>query len=114
MDKPVEFIQVVVAFDSRQGALDAARRLVERRLAACAQVVGPVESVYRWQGAVETAQEHLLLIKTATGKFGGVERAILDAHPYSTPEILAFPVVGGAEGYLAWLRDSLSGEAPAG
>jgi periplasmic divalent cation tolerance protein len=78
--------------------------LVDGRLAACAQVVGPIRSRYRWRGAVETAEEWLLLVKTTRAAWPAVERAILAAHPYDEPELIALPVVAGSEGYLGWVE----------
>jgi len=97
-------IQVVTTTDSEAAAAEIARRLVERRLAACVQIVGPVASVYRWQGRVEEAREWQCLIKTRRELFDAVAAAIRDAHPYTCPEILAFPVVAGDAAYLDWLE----------
>lgn len=77
--------------------------LVDRRLAACVQVVGPIESRYRWQGEVETATEWMCVIKTTLARYDEVEQAVRAAHSYDEPEILAVAVVAGSAGYLAWL-----------
>lgn len=90
-----------------QGAA-LARRLVERGVAACVQML-PIESVYRWKGAVAEESETLLLVKLAAERYPEVEAEILSAHPYETPEILMLPVTAGLPAYLAWL-----GEAPDG
>ncbi|MBM4187851.1 MAG: divalent-cation tolerance protein CutA [Gemmatimonadetes bacterium] len=100
----IEALQVVTTVDDRERARVIANRLVEDRLAACVQVVGPIESVYRWEGRVETAAEWLCLIKTTTDRYDDLERAIRAIHPYHEPEILAFPVIRGSPGYLAWLE----------
>ena len=81
--------------------------LVERRLAACVQVAGPIASRYRWQGEVETAREWQCLAKTEAGRYPEVEAAIRELHPYDEPEIIATPIVAGSAGYLAWLSESL-------
>ncbi len=99
------FIQVMTATDKREDAERIARSLVERRLAGCVQIVGPVTSVYRWQGKIETAGEWLCLIKSRAELYGAIERAIAALHPYQVPEILALPVTAGSGAYLAWLRD---------
>ena len=80
--------------------------LVERRLAACVQVVGPVESRYRWEGRVETATEWLCVAKTTAERYDELEAAIGDLHSYDVPEILAVPVVRGSAAYLQWLGDA--------
>ena len=82
--------------------------LVERRLAACAQVLGPMTSTYWWEGAVETAQEHLVLAKTTADRFEGIREHVRSEHPYDNPEILAVPVTAAAGSYAAWLREVLA------
>lgn len=79
-----------------------ARALVERRLAACVQIV-PIESVYRWQGKVEDAAESLLICKIKRQDYPGVEAAILALHSYETPEIVMLPIEAGSSAYLAWI-----------
>jgi periplasmic divalent cation tolerance protein len=96
-------IAVVTTTASRDEALRLAHALVERQLAACVQVVGPIESVYRWQGAVEQAAEWQCWIKTVRGNFAPVEEAIRSLHSYEVPEILAVPIVAGSADYLTWL-----------
>lgn len=80
-----------------------ARELVEARLAACANVLPAVASVYRWQGRTEEATEVPLLIKTTRGCYPALERALRARHPYELPEILALPVAGGFQDYLRWV-----------
>jgi periplasmic divalent cation tolerance protein len=82
-----------------------ARTLVEQGLAACVNRLAPVESVYRWQGAVERAVEVPLLIKTTRERFGEVEEAIRALHPYQVPEIVAWPITAGLASYLRWVTD---------
>lgn len=86
-----------------------AAALVERQLAACVQIVGPVTSVYRWQGAVERSEERLLLVKTTAHAFPRVEAAIQELHSYDCPEIVALPIDAGSADYLAWLREQVGG-----
>ncbi len=107
-----EFIQVMTATDKREEAERIARSLVEMRLAACVQIVGPVTSIYRWKGAVETAEEWLCLVKSRSECYGAIERAIRALHSYETPEILALPVTAGSRDYLDWLRGEVA--APCG
>jgi len=103
-----KFIQVITATDRKEDAERIARSLVEGRLAGCVQIVGPVTSVYRWKGKIETAGEWLCLIKSREDFYGAIEQAILSLHPYETPEILSFPVAAGNRGYLDWLRGELA------
>lgn len=84
-----------------------ARDLVESRLAACVNILPSVQSIYRWQGRVEVAQEVLLFIKTSAGRFPELQQRIIHLHSYETPEIIALPVSAGLDKYLAWIRESL-------
>ena len=97
------YLQVHTTTDSRELALKIARSTVEARLAACAQVVGPIASTYRWQGFVEQADEWLLLLKTTRERFAALAEHIRGEHTYETPEILAFPVEAGSADYLRWI-----------
>ena len=84
--------------------------LVEEGLAACVNVLGPVESVYRWQGAIERAGEVQLLIKTTGARFDALQARLAALHPYDVPELLAFRAERGAPDYLAWIA-AQTGEA---
>lgn len=81
-----------------------ARTLVEEGLAACVTTLSGVESIYRWQGAIESAAEWLLLIKSTQERYPDLERRIVELHTYDTPEILAVPASAGLDRYLEWLR----------
>jgi periplasmic divalent cation tolerance protein len=94
---------ILTNLPDRESALRLARTLVERRLAACVNVLGGCTSIYRWQGNMETAEEVPLFIKTRQALYGEVEAAIRSLHPYELPEIVAVSVVRGLSGYLAWL-----------
>lgn len=89
----------------RASAAELARAAVEERLAGCVQVLS-VGSTYRWEGAIETADEQLLLIKTTALRAGELEAFLSAHHPYEEPEILTVPIVSGSEGYLTWLAQS--------
>ncbi|MHB1083257.1 MAG: divalent-cation tolerance protein CutA [Thiobacillus sp.] len=80
-----------------------AHTLVENRAAACVNVLAPCHSIYRWQGAVETADEIPLLIKTSSVQYALVENLILAHHPYDVPELIAIPITHGLPAYLDWL-----------
>jgi periplasmic divalent cation tolerance protein len=92
---------------SGEEARKIAEALVERRLAACVNIVGPIHSVYRWKGAVESAPEHLLVIKTTTAAFPRVRDAIRELHSYELPECIMLPVEAGGEEYLKWIEESV-------
>jgi periplasmic divalent cation tolerance protein len=99
-----EYIQVVTTTEHREDAERIARALVEERLAACVQIVGPIGSTYRWHDAIENAQEWQCWAKSRRDLYDEIERAIRRLHPYEVPEILAVPVAAGSTSYLAWLE----------
>lgn len=82
------------------------RSLVEARLAACVQLLPGIESIYRWEGAVDTAGEVLLLIKTTQACFDRLQARLVALHPYEVPELVALPAVAGLPAYLHWVADS--------
>jgi periplasmic divalent cation tolerance protein len=102
-----DHVQVLTTVGSEEDAERISVALVEGRLAACVQTVGPIASRYRWQGKVETAREWQCLAKTEASRYPEVEAAIRELHPYDEPEILATPIVAGSAGYLAWVSESL-------
>ena len=87
----------------QESAQILARTVVEQGLAACANVLAPCTSVYRWQGEVETATEVPVLMKTTRERYEALEAAIKAAHPYELPEIIAVPLAAGLPAYLAWV-----------
>jgi periplasmic divalent cation tolerance protein len=91
---------------TRDEAERIAKAIVEDGLAACVQLLPPMRSVYRWQGAVQQSEEILLLIKTTETRFPQLENRIEELHSYDTPEIIAVPVIAGAQKYLTWLQDA--------
>lgn len=97
-------LTVLTTTDTAQKAEDLASGAVAARVAACAQVVGPVVSVYRWEGAVETTREWQILFKTAAARYDALETWLTHAHDYDTPEIIATPVVRGSAAYLEWVE----------
>jgi periplasmic divalent cation tolerance protein len=92
---------------TRAEAERLAEALVERRLAACVNVVGPVASIYRWQGAVERADEFLLLIKSTAAQFPAIAAAIKELHSYQLPECIELVVSAGSDAYLEWIAASV-------
>lgn len=99
----MDTLLVITNLPDKDAAQTLAALLVERRLAACVNILAPCVAVYRWQGAMETAEEVPLLIKTTQACYPALEEAIRGAHPYELPEIIAVPVTQGLPGYLAWV-----------
>ena len=91
----------------REQAERIARRLLELHLAACINILPGVQSIYRWQGGIESAAEVLMLIKTRSSLTAEVQSTLAGLHSYEVPEFLVLPISGGSESYLAWLRTSL-------
>jgi periplasmic divalent cation tolerance protein len=83
-----------------------AQQLVEEKLAACVSILPPMRSIYRWQGAVERADERQLLIKTTAVRLAALESRIRQLHPYDTPEFIVIPITQGSIAYLSWLAES--------
>ena len=102
-----EFVQIVTTVENKEDAQRIATALLEKRLAACVQIVGPMSSHYWWQGKIEEATEYQCLIKSRGELFPVVEKAIKAVHPYQVPELLAMPVLAGGAAYLAWLDSEL-------
>ena len=98
-------LQVTTTADSEEAALRLARGIVEARLGACAQVLGPISSTYWWQGQVETAAEWMCVVKTSDDRLDALTAHIRANHSYDTPEVVATPVAGGDAGYLQWVED---------
>jgi periplasmic divalent cation tolerance protein len=96
---------VLTSLPSREAGLALARALVERRLAACVNVLAECTSVYRWKGEIETATETPLLIKVPAARYPALEQAMRELHPYEVPEIVALPLSAGLPAYLDWVRE---------
>ena len=94
---------VLTNLPDRAAAERLAGALIEKRVAACVNILAPCRSVYRWDGAVEHGEEHPLLVKTTAERYPAVEAAIRAAHPYELPEIIAVPIERGLPAYLAWV-----------
>ena len=92
---------------SEDEARKVARHLVENRLAACVNIVRQIESIYRWQGKVESSQEWLLLIKTTADRFPAVRDAIRESHSHELPECIAISIEDGSAAYLEWIGQSV-------
>ena len=105
-----EYLTVLTTTDAAEKAQALAVGAVEAKVAACAQIDGPITSVYRWEGAVQADQEWRVLYKTTAERYPDLERYIKQAHDYDTPEIIATPVTHGSEAYLSWMREETTAE----
>jgi periplasmic divalent cation tolerance protein len=106
----VHAIQVVTTTAEKQDAETLAQAVLEKRLGACVQISGPIESRYWWNGRIETANEWTLTIKTRRDLFKPLEKLLLELHPYDQPEILATAAAEISAGYLKWLTEQVGGK----
>jgi periplasmic divalent cation tolerance protein len=108
-----EFLQVSTATDTRESAQNMARSVVEARLAAGAQIVGPVATVVLQEGEPVAGEEWRLLLDTQTDRYKDLEAHLLRLHTWHTPQIVAVPIAAGSDGYLHWVRSSTMAVSPA-
>ncbi|HTT52288.1 MAG TPA: divalent-cation tolerance protein CutA [Streptosporangiaceae bacterium] len=101
----VRYVQVQTTTDSRAEAIELGRDAVQARLAACAQVAGPVVSTFWWEGALERAEEWLLLLKLPAAGYQELADFLTQRHSYDEPEIVATPIVAGAATFLSWIEE---------
>jgi periplasmic divalent cation tolerance protein len=99
-----KYIQVVTTISCKVGAEKIAKFLINKRLAACIQILGPIKSIYRWKGKIEIAKEWVCVIKTRTSLYKKVEAAIKKIHPYEVPEIISVPIALASKDYLKWIK----------
>jgi periplasmic divalent cation tolerance protein len=105
-----EYIQVFTTVEKREDADRIASTVVRKRVAACAQILGPIQSTYWWKGKVEEAGEWLCVMKTRKDLFSALEQEIKSIHPYEVPEIVALPIVAGSQSYLKWIEDETTSD----
>ena len=105
-------VQIQFTIDDRDGAEGIVDALLADRLVACGQTTGPVVSRYWWEGAVHRSEEWLVLLKTRAVLSDRVTEAILDRHPYETPEVVVLPVTGGSPDYLRWIDEVTTADGP--
>ena len=103
-----EAVVIICTFPDQDSATRCADALVEERLAACAQVQGPIRSTFRWQGTVDRATEWTCQVKTSRSRYPAAEGRIRALHPYEIPEIIALPVIAGSPAYLRWVEESVA------
>jgi periplasmic divalent cation tolerance protein len=99
------FLQVQTTTDSRAEAMELGHAAVAARLAACAQVTGPISSTYWWEDTIERSEEWLILLKLPADRFDELADFLAEHHSYDEPEIVAVPIVAGSEAYLNWVED---------
>lgn len=104
------YIQVITTTDKQKDAVKISHTLVEEKLAACVQIIGPIISVYTWKDKIEQDEEWQCVIKTRTGLYPKLEARIREIHPYEVPEILAFPIEMGNADYFDWLVEQTQKE----
>ena len=102
-----QHLLVLTTIGSEKDAARLGRSLVERRLVACVNTVGPVRSVFLWKGKVEEESERLLLMKTRADRYAALETAIQELHPYDVPEVIAIPIDRGSQAYLSWVDENV-------
>ena len=102
-----ESIAVFMTASTAEEADRLAEMLIEKRLAACVQIIPQMKSVYRWRGNVERSSEILLIAKTVNSRFSELEKEVKALHSYETPEIVALTITAGSSSYLDWLRTSV-------
>jgi periplasmic divalent cation tolerance protein len=101
-------IVALTTCESEDEAERIARSLVEKRIAACVNILPKARSIYRWKGAVEDAQEYVLLVKTRRDLFDALRAELSKIHSYEVPEVIALPIVDGSEPYLGWIDRELA------
>lgn len=102
-----EYIQVITTTEKKEDAERIAKALVEKRLAGCVQIVGPIVSIYWWKENIVKAEEWLCLVKSKKDLFEELEKSIKEIHPYETPEIITLPIIAGSKDYIKWLSNEL-------
>jgi periplasmic divalent cation tolerance protein len=100
-----EYIIVLITVPNEEDAGRIGRALVEEKLAACANIIRSIRSIYRWKARIEDEQESLMIIKTKQELFHRLKDRVIGLHPYSVPEIIALPIVAGSEPYLNWIKE---------
>ena len=99
------FVQVITTVSEKKDAETLTKEILGKRLGACVQIMGPINSLYRWKGKIETAKEFVCVIKTRKNLYKKVEKRIKELHPYEVPEIIAMPIVAVDKDYLKWLSN---------
>jgi periplasmic divalent cation tolerance protein len=107
MGEPMFYVVVIITTPNKEEAVKIVRSLLEERLIACANIVGPVSSLFWWQGKIDEENEFLVFMKSHKSLFERVSERVMEIHSYDVPEIVALPIIEGSPPYLDWLRASL-------
>ncbi len=103
----MDYVQIITTTPSRRNAEEIANKVITKKLAGCAQVAGPIKSIFWWKGKITRANEYICIIKSSKKYYKEIERTIKDTHKYEVPEILAIQISDGNKDYLRWLGESL-------
>ena len=101
------YVVVIMTTANREEAVKIVRNLLEERLIACANIVGPISSIFWWKGKIDEASEFLVFMKSHKNLFERLSERVIEIHSYEVPEIIALPIIGGSPPYLDWLKASL-------
>jgi len=101
------YVVVIVTAANREEAVKIVRSLLEERLIACANIVGPISSIFWWEGKIDEAREFLVFMKSHENHFERLSEKVAEIHSYEVPEIIALPIIKGSQSYLEWLSNSL-------
>jgi periplasmic divalent cation tolerance protein len=101
-----EYVVVLITLPSDADGQSFARALVDERLAACVNLLAPMESVYRWEGRVESETERQVIVKTSRERLAALWDRVRELHPYEVPEFIVLPIADGNEAYLRWIGES--------
>ena len=103
----MSYIVVIMTTSSKEEAVEIVRSLLEERLIACANIVGPISSIFWWEGKIDEAREFLVFMKSHENHFERLSERVREIHSYEVPEIIALPIIKGSPSYLEWLSASL-------
>jgi periplasmic divalent cation tolerance protein len=107
MGEPMSYVVVIITTPNKEEAVKIVRSLLEERLIACANILGPVSSLFWWQGKIDEKSEFLVFMKSHKSLFERLSERGMEIHSYDVPEIIALPIIEGSPPYLDWLRASL-------
>jgi periplasmic divalent cation tolerance protein len=107
MGEPMSYVFIVTTTQNKEEAVKIVRSLLKERLIACANILGPVSSLFWWQGKIDEENEFLIFMKSRKSLFERISKRVTEIHSYDVPEIILLPIIEGSPPYLDWLRDSL-------
>jgi len=107
MESTMTHVVVLIMTSSKHEAEEIGKALLESRLAACVNIVEPVRSLFRWQGAIERQEEALMLVKSRSDLLPSMIRIVKEMHSYTVPEVIALPILAGSSDYIGWVDESL-------